>query len=241
MFRETRDVYAIEHAGIETIEKEDINIIFNAGISRLYGEKGALKGLEFIETDNLTKHSLPVDTLIVASGRLPEVIFVRSNTEDTEADDAQPDDSFKEPLRWEGIFPYKQPLHNKETGLFARGDAITDFSAAIKAIGAGRRAAVSVHQSMYGIALTTSMNVITPQSVLQDVDSVENVEKKSRQIMPLSKHKDIALSGGEIEKGFTKEMAHTEASRCLQCGLICYKRSEHYIFLNKDHLQLILR
>ena len=29
----------------------------------------------------------------------------------------------------------------------------------------------------------------------------------------------------EIEKGFTREMAISEVSRCLQCGLICYKRT----------------
>ncbi len=30
---------------------------------------------------------------------------------------------------------------------------------------------------------------------------------------------------GELERGFDEEMARTEAARCLQCGLICYKHT----------------
>ena len=54
-------------------------------------------------------------------------------------------------LAWEGILPYKQPWYRDQSGLYAEGDAIADFSAAIKAIGAGRRAAASIHQVMNGI------------------------------------------------------------------------------------------
>jgi hypothetical protein len=30
---------------------------------------------------------------------------------------------------------------------------------------------------------------------------------------------------GILEKGFDEGMAHNEAKRCLQCGLICYERT----------------
>jgi NADPH-dependent glutamate synthase beta subunit-like oxidoreductase len=33
---------------------------------------------------------------------------------------------------------------------------------------------------------------------------------------------DIPEHAAEVEKGFTEPMALTEASRCLQCGLVCY-------------------
>jgi hypothetical protein len=44
--------------------------------------------------------------------------------------------------------------------------------------------------------------------------------------MPLCSNKDLAICG-EVERGLTEEMAHTEAERCLQCGLICYERTEN--------------
>ncbi len=99
-----------------------------------------------------------------------------------------------------------------------------DYSAAIKAIGAGRRAAASLQQMMYGIDPSLTEQVITPQSILQNVDHVESVAACQRQIMPLCSSRELAACG-EIERGFNSEKARAEASRCLQCGLICYEHS----------------
>jgi hypothetical protein len=45
-----------------------------------------------------------------------------------------------------------------------------------------------------------------------------------RRIMPICSGKELAACG-EVERGFSDEMAQSEASRCLQCGLICYDHS----------------
>jgi len=42
--------------------------------------------------------------------------------------------------------------------------------------------------------------------------------------MPICSDKELAICG-EIERGFSPEMAREEASRCLQCGLICYEHT----------------
>jgi hypothetical protein len=127
-------------------------------------------------------------------------------------------------LRWEAVPPYKQPIFKGEVGLFAEGEALADYSAAIKAIGAGRRAATSIHLLMSGIDPALTDEVITPQSTIQDVDHVEDVNSSQRQIMPICSGRELAVCG-EIERGFSQDMARTEASRCLQCGLICYDRT----------------
>ena len=101
---------------------------------------------------------------------------------------------------------------------------MTDYSAAIRAIGAGRRAAASIHRMMYGIPLTLDDNVLTPASMIQDVDHVENVNTVPRQIMPIATPRELAEKG-ILEKGFTEAMAVKEANRCLQCGLICYEKT----------------
>jgi hypothetical protein len=161
-----------------------------------------------------------VQTLVIASGRFPELIFINS------------EEKIQDVMRlsggsgWEGTEPYKQPAYNKEVGLLAEGDVLGDYSATIKAINAGRRTAASIHQIMYGILPALSERVITPKSILQDVDHVENIEASVRQIMPLCSNKDLAICG-EVERGLTEEMAHTEAERCLQCGLICYEQTEN--------------
>ena len=103
----------------------------------------------------------------------------------------------------------------------APGDVLTDFSAAIKAIAAGRRAAVSVHQVLYGMPMDLPDHVVAPDTPVQNVHHVDRVPVRLRQIMPLADSAKCAR-GEECEKGYTPEMAQTEADRCLQCGLICY-------------------
>ena len=109
--------------------------------------------------------------------------------------------------------------------MFAEGDVLADYSAAIKAIGAGRRAAASIHQVMHGLSPNLAEHVLTPQSVLQNVYHVEKVQARQRQIMPICSGEELAICG-EIERGFSADMAQQEASRCLQCGLICYEHTE---------------
>ena len=101
---------------------------------------------------------------------------------------------------------------------------MTDYSAAIRAIAAGRRGAASVHQLLYGIALSYPERVLTEDGQVQNVDQVEQVASVPRQIMPTCRpgHESGCV---ELEKGFTAEMARAEANRCLQCGLICYEHS----------------
>ena len=120
--------------------------------------------------------------------------------------------------------PYKQPAHADETGLFAKGDALTDFSGAIKAIGAGRRAAADIHKRIYDLPLDLPKAVLKPDAAIQNVDHVESVAASQRRIMPLADNRDLAQLK-ELEKGFDTATAKQEAARCLRCGLICYQNA----------------
>lgn len=214
LFRES-----METIHITDDELENLDIIYDVGINKLLGEKDKLTEIEYVKIDSLEKIIIPAQTLIIASGRFPELIFIQSELAKTESDDSQ-----ESLLRWEGLQPYKQPAFKDEAGLFVEGDVRTDYSAAIKAIGAGRRAAVSIHQAVYGIEPLLSENVITADSVLQDVDHVESVQTYPRKIMPIYSGKQLE-EYGEIEGGFSEETAQIEAERCLQCGLICYENT----------------
>ena len=105
---------------------------------------------------------LPAQSLVFSAGRFPELIFTRPS--DDAADTA-----------WTALPPYKAPANADENGLFAKGDALTDFSGAIKAIGAGRRAAATIHKLIYDIPLDLPKNVLKPEVVVQNVDHVEAV------------------------------------------------------------------
>ena len=226
LFRESWENSPVSDEEVQKRGLTGVNVIYNAAINRLLGETDRLEQVEYIEADTYKRTVIPAQTLVFAAGRFPEVVFVRSKPEGAESEDAEgvgspPDLS----LHWEGIQPYKQPAFKDEVGLFAEGDVLADYSAAIKAIGAGRRAAASIHEVMYGLSPNLTEHVITPQSVLQNVYHVENVQASQRQIMPICSGKELAICG-EIERGFSADMVQKEASRCLQCGLICYEHTD---------------
>ena len=226
LFRESWENSPVSDAELENRGMTDINIVFNVAINRLMGEADRLEQVEYIEADTFKTTTIPAQTLILASGRFPELVFIPPKPEGDEAEAA---DGTELPpalsLRWEGNQPYKQPSFKDEIGLFAEGDVLADYSAAIKAIGAGRRAAASIHQIMHGLSPSLTEDVITPQSTLQNVYHVEKVQASQRQIMPICSGKELAVCG-EIERGFSADMAREEADRCLQCGLICYEHTQ---------------
>ena len=189
-------------------------LVVSGGVIGLFGEGESLSAIEVLDAATGETVALPAQTLVLSAGRFPELIFTRPAGEDDR------------PTAWAAIVPYKTPAHADEAGLLAKGDTLTDFSGAIKAIGAGRRAAVAIHKRIYDIALDLPANVLKPDAVIQNVDHVEAVEASQRRIMPLADSRDLAQRM-ELEKGFDTATAQAEASRCLSCGLICYRNAEN--------------
>jgi len=223
LFQEKQEEFPAEAMALlaELEAEKAFTIVFNAGVSRLFGEGEGLEQVEYAVSGTGEKTMVTAHSLFVAAGRFPEMIFSKVPEEAGEGENAAPP---KTQISWVGVHPYKMPAYKEEIGIFAKGDVLTDYSAAIKAIAAGRRAAASVHKVMYGIPLDHAENVLTPASAIQNVSSVENVAAKPRQIMPIADARELALTG-MLEKGFTDQMALKEAGRCLQCGLICYEHS----------------
>jgi NADPH-dependent glutamate synthase beta subunit-like oxidoreductase len=229
VFREPQADPPVAQDRLDELTGAGVRVAFESGIGHLLGVDDTLTQVQIVELTSGERRTVDADTLVLASGRFPELIFTRLTAPADEGangapSDAPPDDTGG-PVRWEAIAPYKDPEIKAELGLFSRGDVFTDYSAAIKAIGAGRRGAASVHQIMYGIALSFPEHVIGAGSIIQNVDRVDAVKEVPREIMPMSGPSELARQQ-EIEKGFTPEMARHEAGRCLQCGLICYVRSE---------------
>lgn len=206
-----------DEATVSALTEAGAVVLSGTGVTRLFGDGEALTGLEVLDVDTGETRLLEVQTLVFSSGRFPELIFTRSIGDD--ADESRP-------RTWTAVPPYKQPDHGDEAGLFAKGDALTDFSGAIKAIGAGRRAAAAIHKLIYDIPLDLPENVLKSDAAIQNVDHVEAVATSQRRIMPLAGSRDLAQLM-ELEKGFDTATAQEEASRCLNCGLICYQNAEN--------------
>ncbi|MBR9980974.1 MAG: 4Fe-4S binding protein [Desulfatitalea sp.] len=208
-------------AGLMAMDPTLADVRVAVGISRLHGQGKNLLGVELTDLESGTQEAMDANHVVFTAGRIPELIY--TPTPNTAEGQASADVGYNG--AWEAIPPYKQPAFHHETGLMAPGDVLTDFSAAIKAIAAGRRAAVSVHQVLYGMPMDLPDHVVAPDTPVQNVHHVDRVPVRLRQIMPLAAPAKCAR-GEECEKGYTPEMAQTEADRCLQCGLICYLREK---------------
>ena len=222
LFRENRDLVALTQADFDKLSEDNINVVFNAAVNRLKGEEDQLVGIEYIDLQSDQQQSLSAGNLVLASGRFPEMLVKRIVTAtSTETGDEERADSG--PCLWEALPPYKSPAHKDEFGLLSPGDALNDYSAAIRAIGAGRRAASSLHRLLYDLPMDHPKNVLTPDAPIQNVDEVDEIGAAPRQIMPLCPSPESDCE--ELELGFDETAAKAEADRCLRCGLICYEHT----------------
>jgi NADPH-dependent glutamate synthase beta subunit-like oxidoreductase/NAD-dependent dihydropyrimidine dehydrogenase PreA subunit len=225
LFRDSEADVALLVDSRQALADEVAEVHFNVGITRLFGQGQRLIEIEITDLEDQSTAMMAADTVVMAAGRLPQLLFVKRDRYQTENNDAQDEApeaaQLNGPLFWEAFEPYKDATIDTEPGLLASGDSLSDFSAAISAIGAGRRAAASIHQTLYGIKLSLPANVLTAGAVIQDLDEIYAIRPFARRIMPV----DLSPEAKELEKGFDEHTARSEAARCLQCGLICYR---HY-------------
>lgn len=163
-------------------------------------------------------HTLEADLLVTGAGRFPELIYVpRQVPEGVEA----PEEA------WESLQPYPSPAAEEDLGLFRPGEAVTDYKAVVSAIGAGRRGAASIHRFLTGEAVEAPPNMIRLDTEVLTLDTLEPVARMTRQSVPASpSERRLNDPSVEIAKTYSEEAALKEARRCLQCGLICYRREK---------------
>lgn len=226
LFRECEEEMPVEIVDAAKIQQEGVQIKFNTGVSKLFGEKNKLTGIEIVDLKTKTTETLNVQNLFLGAGRFPELIFTKVKPQiDSESEDSRESVEVEDqgPLKWVAQEPYKRPAFKDENGFYSKADAMSDYQAAIKAIGAGRRVAASIHQIMFNLDPILGENVLTEKSIVQNIYELtgKDVKISSRTLMPLRSPKE-AGDVLELEKGFDENMARREAGRCLRCGLICY-------------------
>jgi formate dehydrogenase beta subunit len=213
----------------ETIRKageEGIRILYGRALIRMMGEGSNLTQVELAEIPEpgeegaeMTKEIIPVDTLLTGAGRFPELIYVPRKEEGEEEEEP------RDPVQWETVVPYASPFAEEDSGLFRPGEVTGDYKAVVAAIGAGRRAAGSIHRFLTGEPVEAPCNMIRKDTQVLSLDQLEPVAESPREPVPERSHEErISDPSAEIALGYSEEQAVREAKRCLQCGLICYRR-----------------
>ncbi len=155
-----------------------------------------------------SEYDMPVDVVIAALGQTQDLSFVG--------------DTFAVATERNRITTDEKLMTTSLPGVFAGGDAVTGPQTAIKAIAAGRRAAMAMDQYLLGQTLTAPKTFYnhTKGKTLEEVDKApyEKYEKLDKERMPMLGEKARAHNFKEVELGYTEAQAVTEASRCLSCG-----------------------
>ncbi len=200
------------------------------GRSAVTGLMGRGAGLEQAEISPIPDNgggpgearTVAIDTLVVGAGRFPELACCRVKPESEEEEQPEPSDS---PAAWQTVLPYPSPFAKEDEGLFRRGEVVSDYKAVVAAIGAGRRSADSVHRFLTGQPVLAPAHMIREDTEVLSLKEVQPVPPLPRNPMPERPQEERLIDPAlEIAVGYTEDQARKEAYRCLQCGLICYRR-----------------
>jgi formate dehydrogenase beta subunit len=206
-------------------EQEGIRLRFRSALTKMVGEGSALTHVEIVRLSpdgaEDQRETVPADALLTGAGRFPELIYVSRKLETRE------DVQEQGPVLWETLIPYPSPFSIQDIGIFRTGEVTSDYKAVIEAIGAGRRAANSVHKFLADHPIEAPFRMIRKTTDVLTVKELETVTKSRRVEMPeITEDRRLADPNAEITVGYSPEQALEESRRCLQCGLICYRRME---------------
>jgi NADPH-dependent glutamate synthase beta subunit-like oxidoreductase len=154
-----------------------------------------------------SEFSLPIDTVIVATGQSPDIppdfgLSVR-NDDTLQVDDAT--------------------LSTNMEGVFAGGDAVSGPASFIEAVAAGRKAASWIDQYLGGLGIIDE--VLAPGEEMPERSRTQEVlamagDSPQRPSMPLLTSEQTLSGFGEVELGLSEQASLIESTRCLKCNEI---------------------
>jgi NADH-quinone oxidoreductase subunit F len=151
-------------------------------------------------------YMVPLDTLIIAVGEVPE----RKGLSSPEMEITDQGNIRVDPVTLETGWP----------GVFAGGDAATGPNTVVEAIAAGKRAALIIDRYLRGVKMKQPGKSLLPSVFLAPPPSTAPDPPPSRRVkIPLLPVEARALSFAEVEKCLSAEEAGAEAKRCLRCDL----------------------
>jgi formate dehydrogenase major subunit len=126
-----------------------------------------------------------------------------------------------------GIAVNPATLATNIEGVFAGGDAVTGADVAVRAVAAGKLAAVSIDQHLSGRQVRGDPEMMTILFTKMDeqetAEFFREIEESPRAHMPELPPEERVRTFDEVELGYDLETALGEASRCMNCG--CWKAS----------------
>ncbi|MCK4414354.1 MAG: RnfABCDGE type electron transport complex subunit B [Candidatus Eisenbacteria sp.] len=215
----------------DELEREGIRVRPRTVISALWGAEERLTSVSLEEASETPGVALAVslvdtDLLIVAAGRIPELVIVPVREALGTEEDEEP--VFRG--KWRTIEIIRTlPGHGGE-GVFSSPEPgrISDASAVVQAILSGRRVVRGIHQHFSGGIIAPIRQLVVEADGILDVSEIEGVSALPRQrpaVPAPEPGTEADWTNTEEIAGLDPTSAGKEAERCLQCGLICYRQA----------------
>ncbi len=225
VFRGPRNRAPFSEEVLEDAEEQGIQLHFEATVTRMLGKGDELTHLELASTGSSGESGreiLEADTLLTGSGRFPELMYVSQSGSGNGGIESE-----EGAIAWETLVPYAGPSAREVTGIFRPGEAAGDYRAVVEAIGSGRRAVNTVHRYLEGSGIEGPDNMIRANTRVLSLSDLEPVSTAPREPVPTPPEEILNVDpSAEVELTYSEDQAVREARRCLQCGLICYRRVE---------------
>jgi len=222
LYRRTRTEMPAENEEIEELLREGIEIKYLTVPVKVISEGGKLKGVECIrmklgEVDaggrrrpvpiEGSEFTLELDSLIIAISQRPDVSFLNNGA------------SIKV-SKWNTIEVDTETFHSDEEGVFAGGDVITGPNTVSDAMAHGKIAARMINKYIKGVPVKREYKVTRPAIQVEAVELTdEEIESLKKPAMPVLSVQERRGNFNEVELGLVREMAMSEARRCLRCDL----------------------
>ena len=226
---------------IEVVEadNEGVEFHFLAAPSKFSGED-VVKAMEYITMElgepdasgrrrpvpkEGSETTLPIDNCFAAIGQFPELGALEEGSEVGKQ---------IELTRWRSVLVDDDTMQTNIPWIFSAGDCQRGAATVVEAIGDARKAAAGIHQYLNDEAVkprTVKENApvyhqgepIVNVNSSRDIDQV--LRDTDRVHMRELEVPDRAMSFVEVELGLLENMAINETKRCLDCGLICYRKT----------------
>lgn len=221
VYRRSRDEMPAAKEEIEEATHEGVQISYLTSPVEILGKDGKVSALKCIKNElgepdagcrrspkpvTGSEFTLDVDMVIAAIGQATDSSLLSGDIELTERGQ---------------LISVEAPgsLVTTHAGIFAGGDAVTGPATAIKAIAAGKQAAISIDCYLRGESLPT----IEPAEAVETAELSPSIVEKTRRFARcrrISLPADHRLKGfDEVESVLSEDLATKEALRCLHCYL----------------------
>ncbi len=238
LYRRTRAEMPAAPEEIDEAIEEGIEMKFLVAPKRVVGKDGRVTGIECTRMElgepDASGRRRPVeikgsefvidcDAIVPAIGQEADLAFLTAA-------------SGVSVNKWNNIDADGVTFQTNVPGVFSGGDVVTGPQTVVKAVYAGKEAAVSIDRYLKGedVALSRAKDW---KKDLADKADVSQVAKTPRVGYPLMKPEERKTGFKEVGLGFSEQEALREANRCLACGICseCYQCVDACVAKAIDH------